>query len=70
MANWQSIDELQDIASDLPRFTHALDELSRRLGLDITPLTADHISLRCHQNVTLNAGVAGLNSAANFCQKI
>ncbi|MZZ33171.1 metalloprotein, partial [Escherichia coli] len=22
MANWQSIDELQDIASDLPRFTH------------------------------------------------
>ncbi len=51
MANWQSIDELQDIASDLPRFTHA-DELSRRLGLDITPLTADHISLRCHQNVT------------------
>ena len=52
MANWQSIDELQDIASDLPRFTHALDELSRRLGLDITPLTADHISLRCHQNAT------------------
>ncbi len=52
MANWQSIDELQDIASDLPRFTHALDELSRRLGLNITPLTADHISLRCHQNVT------------------
>ena len=52
MANWQSIDELQDIASDLPRFTHALDELSRRLGLNITPLTADHISLRCHQNAT------------------
>ena len=85
MANWQSIDELQDIASDLPRFTHALDELSRRLGLDITPLTADHISLRCHQNATavrwrrgcvaiktppLCAGVAGLNSAASFCQKI
>ncbi|MBO9146804.1 MAG: metalloprotein, partial [Escherichia coli] len=39
MANWQSIDELQDIASDLPRFIHALDELSRRLGLNITPLT-------------------------------
>ena len=52
MANWQSIDELQDIASDLPRFTHALDELSRRLGLNITPLTADHISLGCHQNAT------------------
>lgn len=70
MANWQSIDELQDIASDLPRFTHALDELSRRLGLNITPLTADHISLRCHQNVTAEPGVAGLNSVASFCQKI
>ncbi len=52
MANWQSIDELQDIATDLPRFIHALDELSRRLGLDTTPLAADHISLRCHQNAT------------------
>ena len=70
MANWQSIDELQDIASDLPRFTHALDELSLRLGLNITPLTADHISLRCHQTPLLNAGVAGLNSVASFCQKI
>ena len=65
MANWQSIDELQDIASDLPRFTHALDELSRRLGLDITPLTADAI-----KTPLLNAGVAGLNSVASFCQKI
>lgn len=70
MANWQSIDELQDIASDLPRFTHALDELSRRLGLNITPLTADHISLRCIKTPLLNAGVAGLNSVASFCQKI
>lgn len=24
----------------------------RRLGLDTTPLAADHISLRCHQNAT------------------
>lgn len=70
MANWQSIDELQDIASDLPRFTHALDELSRRLGLDITPLTADHISCVAIKTSPLNAGVAGLNSAASFCQKI
>ena len=59
MANWQSIDELQDIASDLPRFIHALDELSRRLGLNITPLTADHISLVAIKTPLLNAGVAG-----------
>ena len=52
MADWQTIDELHDISADLPRFTTALTELATRLGLDITPLEADHISLRCHQNTT------------------
>lgn len=52
MAHWQTIEELQDICADLPRFTQALAQLSARLGLDITPLDADHISLRCHQNTT------------------
>ncbi|HDX8809383.1 TPA: VOC family protein [Klebsiella oxytoca] len=52
MANWQQINELNDISADLPRFTEALNALAHRLGLDITPLDADHISLRCHQNAT------------------
>ncbi|HCN98289.1 MAG TPA: metalloprotein, partial [Leclercia sp.] len=52
MANWQSVDELQDIAADLPRFTAAFTALAERLGLEIAPLAADHISLRCHQNAT------------------
>ena len=52
MQNWQSIEELQDIVADLPRFTEALTGLAARLGLDIAPLEADHISLRCHQNTT------------------
>ncbi|MGL5602127.1 MAG: VOC family protein [Silvania sp.] len=52
MANWLSIDDLQDIAADLPRFTEAFTTLADRLGLDIVPLAADHISLRCHQNAT------------------
>ena len=52
MANWHSIDELHDISADLPRFTQAFTELATRLGLDIAPLEADHISLRCHQNAT------------------
>ncbi|WP_314418112.1 VOC family protein [Pseudescherichia vulneris] len=52
MADWQTIDELHDISADLPRFTTALTELATRLGLDIAPLEADHISLRCHQNTT------------------
>ncbi len=30
----------------------AFTELATRLGLDIAPLEADHISLRCHQNAT------------------
>lgn len=52
MANWQSIDELQDIRADLPRFTRDFHALTQRLGLEIAPLAADHISLRCHQNAT------------------
>ncbi|EIN1871395.1 VOC family protein, partial [Salmonella enterica subsp. enterica serovar Banana] len=52
MTNWQHIDELHDISADLPRFTLAFRELSTRLGLQISALEADHISLRCHQNTT------------------
>lgn len=52
MANWHTIDELHDISADLPRFIQAFTELATRLGLDIAPLEADHISLRCHQNAT------------------
>ncbi len=52
MANWHTIDELHDISADLPRFIRAFTELATRLGLDIAPLEADHISLRCHQNAT------------------
>lgn len=52
MANWQQIDELDDISADLPRFTEALYTLANRLGLDIALHDADHISLRCHQNTT------------------
>ena len=60
MQHWQSVEELQDIAADLPRFTDALTGLATRLGLDITPLTADHISLRCHQNATAERWRKGL----------
>lgn len=50
--NWQETQELQDLVADLPRFTQALATLAGRVGLDIAPLDADHISLRCHQNAT------------------
>lgn len=44
MANWQTVAELHDISADLGHFTQALTELSTRLGLNIAPLEADHIS--------------------------
>ena len=52
MRHWQTIEELQDIVEDLPRFTTDLQNFTSRLGLSIAPLDADHISLRCHQNAT------------------
>lgn len=52
MAQWQSIDELQDLVTDLDRFCLQITGLASRIGLDIVPLNADHISLRCHQNTT------------------
>ncbi|MGY6029044.1 VOC family protein [Phytobacter sp. AG2a] len=52
MTRWQTLEELRDISADLPRFIDDFTQLSARLGLDITSLDADHISLRCHQNAT------------------
>ncbi|WP_312739679.1 VOC family protein [Cedecea neteri] len=66
MAHWQAVDELHDISADLPKFTKALTELATRLGLDITPLDADHISLRCHQNATAERWRAGLEKCGSL----
>ncbi|WP_072568855.1 MULTISPECIES: VOC family protein [unclassified Enterobacter] len=66
MAHWQTIDELHDISADLPRFTLALTELATRLGLDIAPLDADHISLRCHQNATAERWRTGLEQCGEL----
>lgn len=66
MAHWQTIDELHDISADLPRFTLALTELATRLGLDIAPLDADHISLRCHQNSTAERWRTGLEQCGEL----
>lgn len=64
IANWQAIDELNDISAEPLRFTKALTELASRLGLDIAPLDADHISLRYHQNATVDGWRAGLENSA------
>ncbi|XTZ39995.1 VOC family protein [Salmonella enterica] len=71
MTHWQSIEELQDIAADLTRFSTALQELACRLGLDMAPLNADHISLRCHQNTTAERWRRGLEQCGELlCENI
>ena len=66
MANWQTVAELNDISADLPRFTEALTNLAARLDLDIAPLDADHISLRCHQNTTAQRWREGLEKCGTL----
>lgn len=48
----QAIAELDDTVLDLPRFEQALHQFAAGLRLDLAAFTADHISLRCHQNAT------------------
>ncbi|TDN59935.1 VOC family protein [Scandinavium goeteborgense] len=64
--NWKTIEALQDIEADLPRFAYALTDLADRLGLDIAKLNADHISLRCHQNATAERWRSGLEQCGEL----
>lgn len=60
MAHWYDIEQLADIAADLPAFCTDIAQLAARLQLDLQPLNADHISLRCHQNTTAERWRQGL----------
>lgn len=64
--NWQTIEALQDIHADLPRFEQALHELTARLGLETGTLNADHISLRCHQNTTAERWRSGFEQCGEL----
>lgn len=66
MNHWQHIDELRDISDDLPRFTAALTGFAEKLGLEISVLDADHISLRCHQNTTAERWRKGFEQCAEL----
>lgn len=66
MAQWQMIDELQDLVADLERFSQQINGLASRIGLDIAPLNADHISLRCHQNTTAQRWYAGFEKCGQL----
>ncbi|MBT0722932.1 VOC family protein [Rosenbergiella sp. S61] len=43
---------LPELADDLSHFEQQLSSFTQQLGLALTDLTIDHISLRCHQNQT------------------
>lgn len=66
MPDWQDIDELGDLTDDLQRFSRQLSELAERIGLDLQPLNADHISLRCHQNSTAERWRAGFEQCGEL----
>ena len=52
--------ELQDLESDLTRFSASLQQFADRLGLNLAALEADHIAVRCHQNSTAERWKQGL----------
>ncbi|AHG18353.1 metal-binding protein [Chania multitudinisentens RB-25] len=54
------IAELNDLVQDLPRFEQALLQFAEKLHLDLSQFSADHISLRCHQNSTAERWRQGL----------
>ncbi|AFJ47422.1 VOC family protein [Shimwellia blattae] len=66
MPHWHDIAELADIVDDLPRFVAKLQQFAARLQLDTRPLSADHISLRCHQNTTAARWRQGLEQCATL----
>ncbi|WON78467.1 VOC family protein [Serratia sp. UGAL515B_01] len=59
MAHLSSIDALNDLAMDLPRFELALEQFAQKLHLDLAQFKADHISVRCHQNTTADRWRSG-----------
>ncbi|HEJ9093968.1 TPA: VOC family protein [Serratia odorifera] len=60
MNNLSAIAELGDLVQDLPRFEQALAQFAEKLHLDLSQFTADHISLRCHQQATAERWRRGL----------
>ncbi|MBI3310395.1 MAG: VOC family protein [Serratia liquefaciens] len=66
MTTFPAIAELNDLALDLPRFEQALSRFADKLHLDLSQFTADHISLRCHQNATADRWRQGLQQCGSL----
>ncbi|CAI1148934.1 VOC family protein [Serratia entomophila] len=66
MTTLQAIADLNDLALDLPRFEQALNQFAAKLRLDLAQFSADHISVRCHQNATADRWRHGLMQCASL----
>ncbi|RWR03861.1 hypothetical protein ED28_02400 [[Pantoea] beijingensis] len=66
MLLWNQVGELKDLVNDLPRFEQALTDLAETLGINLSTLEADHISVRCHQNTTAERWKQGLSQIATL----
>lgn len=66
MTPLQAIADLNDLALDLLRFEQALDQFAAKLQLDLSQFSADHISVRCHQDATAERWWQGLMQCASL----
>ncbi|MBT0729450.1 VOC family protein [Rosenbergiella nectarea] len=52
---------LPELADDLSQFEQKLSSFTQQLGLNLSELTLDHISLRCHQDRTAERWATALS---------
>lgn len=60
------IDALHGLEADLVRFTALLQIFADKLELDLSAFSADHISLRCHQNATAERWRSGFETCSSL----
>lgn len=70
MITLQAIADLDDLALDLPRFEHALNQLAAKLQLDLSQFSANQISARCHQDVTAERWRQGLMQCTSLLSEL
>ncbi len=62
---WFDIELLQDLHSDLFRFSRQVKLLADRCGIKLNEYGIDHIALRCHQVSTANRWYQGFEKAGH-----
>jgi len=60
---------LPELADDLSQFEQKLSSFAQQLGLTLSELTLDHISLRCHQDRTAERWAMALSQVGHCFSK-